>query len=265
MGINMKSNNSTDLSLKSFLKNFATEAFHIDSRIIRTLIALLTKPGYLTVAYLKSSEEKYIQPLKLYFVINFIFFLIIPILSTSQFQIFSFSLKSLSGSNHIYQNIIREQIQANDVSEEIYEERFNAHLKYNQPAFVFLIIPFFALILNIVHFKNNQYYLEHLFFSVHFLSFFLLSLLVIISLYRILTFGLNYLSVSSGYVALIILVALFMWLSIYLFVSLRTFYKNRILSSILKFPVLLTGFFLAIGVYTQFLFFYTIIALKWGY
>lgn len=265
MGINMKSNNSTDLSLRSFLKDLITEVFHIDSRIIKTLLALLTKPGYLTLAYLKSSNEKFIPPLKLYFIINFIFFLLIPILNTPQFQIFSFSLKSLSGSNQTYQNIINEQIKAKDLSKEIYEERFNANLKYNQPAFVFLIIPLFALVLNITNLKNNRHYLEHLFLSVHFLSFFLIILLIAIFLYRTLKFVLNYLSISSGYVALIIIIALFMCLSVYLFLALRTYYENGILSSILKLPVLLTGLFLAIGVYTQFLFFYTIIALKWGY
>ena len=261
----MKSNNPTDLSLKAFAKSFTAEAFHVDSRIIRTLYALFIKPGHLTLAYFKTSERQYVQPLKFYFVINFIFFLITPILNTPHFQVFSFSMKSLSGRNQIYQKIIKEQIQAIDVSEEIYEERFNAHLKYNQPAFVFLIIPFFALILNMVNFKNKRYYIEHLIFSIHFLSFFLLFLLIIISLFRALTFGLNYFTVSNGLVGLIIIVVFIIWLSIYLVVATRAVYKNRILPSILKSIILFVGFIVTMGGYTQFLFFYTILALKLGY
>lgn len=261
----MKSDNTTDLSLKVVAKSFTKEVFHIDRRIIKTLYTLFIKPGQLTLAYFKTSERRYIQPLKLYFAINFIFFLITPILNTPHFQVFSFSMKSIIGSNQIYQKIIKEQIRTIDVSEEIYEERFNAHLKYNQPAFIFLVIPFFALILNMLNFKNKRYYIEHLIFSVHYLSFFLLFLLVIISLYRVLAFVLKCFSVSSGVVGSILFFAIIMGLLIYLVVATRAFYKNRILPSILKASILFLGFIVTIGVYLQFLFFYTILALKWGY
>ena len=261
----MESENSTDLSFKVFLKNFTTEAFHIDGRIIRTTCALIVKPGYLTLAYFNNSTKKYIQPLKLYFAINLLFFLLIPLLTTSQFKVFNISMKSLTGSNQIYQEMIKNQIQAKDVSEVIYEERFNAHLKYNQPALVFIIIPFFALVLKIVNFKSKRYYVEHLFFSIHFLSTFLLFLLIIISLYRFLTFGLKFFSISIGVVALIILAIFVILLAIYLMVAIKKYYKNRTLLSTFKSIILLTSFLLIFGGYTQFLFFYTILALKWGY
>ncbi|MCB9248677.1 MAG: DUF3667 domain-containing protein [Ignavibacteriales bacterium] len=131
-----------NLSFKLFLKNFFTEVVSIDNRIINTLKILISKPGYLTYLHFNSSEEKYIPPIKLYFIINFVFFLVIPILTTSQFQIFNFNLESLSGRNQIYQNIVNEEIQASNVTQEIYTERFNAHIKYNQPALIFLIVPF---------------------------------------------------------------------------------------------------------------------------
>ncbi|MFH2002835.1 MAG: DUF3667 domain-containing protein [Planctomycetota bacterium] len=261
----MKSLDSKDLSLKSFFKNFASEVFHIDGRIGMTLIALLAKPGYLTLAYFNSWEEKYVQPLKLYFVINFIFFLIVPILTTPQFQIFHFSLKSLTGSNQKYQSIIKEQIQASDVSKEIYEERFDSHLKYSQPAFVFITIPFFALLLGLLNIRNRRFYLEHLLFSLHFFSYLLLSLLVTLSLYRILILGCRFLSVPDESVAVILLFGMFLWISAYLFISSGRFYKDEIASRIIKFPILMTGIFATLGLYSQFLFFYTIMALKWGY
>jgi hypothetical protein len=258
----MKSKKSNDLSFVSFLKYFAAEVFQVDSRISRTIITLLTKPGYLTLEYFKSSKEKYVQPLRLYFIINFVFFLIVPILSTPQFQIFSFNLKSLSSNNKVYKNIVNEQIRENNVSAEIYEERFNAHLKYNQPALVFLIVPLFALLLKIVFFNKKRYYLEHLFFSFHFLSFFLISLLIAIFLYRFSTFILSLSSVSSGFIAAVILILLLLWLVFYLFLSVKTFYMENILSNVIKFPFVFVGFFISLGVYTQFLFFYTIIALN---
>ena len=60
MDKNMKSDNTTDLSLKVVVKSFTKEAFQIDRRIIKTLYTLFIKPGQLTLAYFKTSERRYI-------------------------------------------------------------------------------------------------------------------------------------------------------------------------------------------------------------
>lgn len=260
-----KQKSPEDLSLKLFIKNLASEVFHLDSRIVQTLSVLFKKPGYLTSIYFAVSEKKYIQPLKLYFVINFIFFLLIPVLNTPQFQIFNFNMSSLTGSNKTYKEIIEYGIKSSNVSKEIYEERFNAHLKYNQPAFLFVIIPFFALLLNIVNLRNKKYYLEHLIFSVHFLSFVLLSLLIIISLFRFIKLFPGTFSIANVYLGFIIIAVIALSLVIYLFFSIREYYKSKIIVSLIKSVILFTGFIFTIVVYVKFLFFYTVLALNFGY
>ena len=254
--------NNNNLSFIEFLKNFFTEVVSIDNRIINTLKILISKPGHLTYLHFNSTEEKHIPPIKLYFIINFVFFLLIPILTTSQFQIFSFSLESLSGRNQIYQNIVKGEIQESNVTPEIYTERFNAHIKYNQPALIFLIVPFFALLLKIIFFTKKRYYLEHLYFALDYLSFFLISLTLATIIYRILTFGLSFLSGSQGVVLMVIPIVFLIGLFIYLYVSLKTFYKNTTLFNVIVYPFILVGFFISIGVYVQFLFFYTVLVLK---
>ncbi len=261
----MKSKKPDDLSFLSFLKHFVAEVFQIDSRISRTLLTLLKEPGMLTVKYFSPSKNNYIPPVRLYFIINFLFFLLIPVLSTPQFQVFSFNLKSLTAGNGTYQEIINNQINESNVSAEIYEERFNAHLKYNQPAMVFIIIPLFALTLKLVFANKKRFYLEHLFFSFHFLTFFLIGLLLAISLYRFSIFILKFFSVSAGSVAIVILLSLLVWFLYYLFTSLKRFNKESSLSTLLKFPFAFTGFVISLAIYVQFLFFYTFIALKWSY
>lgn len=257
-------NNNKNISFRLFLKNFFTEVVSIDSRIINTLKILISKPGHLTYLHFNSPEEKHIPPIKLYFIINFVFFLVIPILTTSQFQIFNFSLKSLSNAP-FSQNIVQEEIQESNVTQEIYEERFNAHIKYNQPALIFLIVPFFALLLKIIFLTKKRYYLEHLYFALDYLSFFLINLTLATITYRILTFSLSFLPGSQGVVVIVISIALLIGLSTYLFLSLKTFYKNTTLSNIIVYPFILVGFFISIGVYVQFLFFYTVLVLKLSY
>lgn len=252
----------TDLSLRGFIKKFSAEFFYVDHRIRRTFSMLLCKPGYLTTSYFQVSDEKFIQPLKLYFTINFIFFLLAPQLSTSQFQVFNFNLKTLTSSNQTYQKIVQGQQQARQLSSEIYVERFNAHIKYNQPAFVFLLIPVFALILNLVQIRKKYYFVQHLIFSTHFVSFFLLSVLIILVLYRISTYLLKLFSLSTGLVTIFLFVAVFVGLLIYLLIGLRSFYNEKWFPSIFKGFILFFGFLSTMGLYIQFLFFYTILALK---
>ncbi len=246
-------------SLKNFVKNLTSELFDFDKRILKTICALFFNPGKLSAVYFSDQKEKFLQPLKLYFAINFLFFFLAPLLSTPQFQIFNFNLQSIIGSNQVYQKIIDEEIRDAGVSREIYTERFNAHLKYNQPAFIFLVVPIFALILYLANFRKRQFYSESFIFASHFLSFFLLFLLIVISIYHILSLFFH------SIISIILIFFLFVSLIVYLFISLRTFFKNKILPTIVKSIFLFIAFFFVIGLYVQFLFFYTILALKWGY
>jgi hypothetical protein len=49
---------------------------HADSRLWRTLIPLVTRPGYLTLQYIQGHRAKFLPPLRLYLVISVIFFLV---------------------------------------------------------------------------------------------------------------------------------------------------------------------------------------------
>ncbi|NOZ61428.1 MAG: DUF3667 domain-containing protein [Calditrichaeota bacterium] len=262
----MKSEKPTDdLSLKNFSKKFTAEIFHIDKRIFKTIAALFFKPGELAASYFSDKRERFVQPLKLYFAINFVFFFLAPLLNTHQFQVFNFNLKSIVGGNQTYQKIIANQTHAANVSREIYEERFDAHLKYNQPAFVFLVVPIFALFLYLLNFKKRRFYAENFIFAAHFLSFFLLLLLSLISLFHIFAFILKAIGTSQSTIGQILVLLVILIPVVYLFFALRKFYRNKIILAIVKAIFLFVSFLFVIGIYVQFLFFYTILALKWAY
>jgi hypothetical protein len=50
----------------------------LDGRVLRTLPALLLRPGRLTRAYLKGKRARYMPPFRLYIIASLIFFLLIP-------------------------------------------------------------------------------------------------------------------------------------------------------------------------------------------
>jgi len=61
--------------------HFAGEAFesisHADSRLWRTLLYLLTKPGFLTREFFAGRRVRYLPPFRLYLVISVLFFLVV--------------------------------------------------------------------------------------------------------------------------------------------------------------------------------------------
>ncbi len=263
---NIDSSPKHNLSFTAFIKRFSREAFYIDSRLFRTIHSLLTRPGHLTVSYFKEHDNKFIQPLKLYFAINLIFFLLVPLLTTARFQIFSFTMESIGDNIPAYQTIIENQIQSNGISFEIYNERFNAHLKYNQPALVFIIIPLYAILIHLVNLKMKRFFIEHLLFSTHFFSFFLLATMTILISFRSISAVMRLFSNGSdSVIAIVVLLTYLCWLPIYMFLCLKRFYELKAGAAVLKTFLLMVGFIIPFGIYVHFLFFFTILALNLGY
>jgi hypothetical protein len=62
-------------SLGHFVGVAAEDLTHADSRLWRTLLALLTKPGMLTREFLAGRRASYLPPVRLYLVVSVVFFL----------------------------------------------------------------------------------------------------------------------------------------------------------------------------------------------
>ena len=79
-----------------FLSEAVEDLTHADSRVWRTLIALLFRPGFLTQEFLEGRQVRYLPPVRLYLVVSVIFFLIAGLESriSSQAVILSYSGKS---------------------------------------------------------------------------------------------------------------------------------------------------------------------------
>jgi hypothetical protein len=135
------------------------ETFDFDSRVARTLAALLIKPGFLTLEYCAGRRAKYSPPLRLYLLVSVLFFL------------------SLTLQRGFLPNIIVQEAPA--VSEaastentaddplgalEVYPELADAVRDY-APVLIFLLLPVFALLLKM--FYRHRFYFEHLIYALH--------------------------------------------------------------------------------------------------
>lgn len=65
------------------VKHFVADIFHYDSQFLTTLKYLLFKPGFLSREYMAGKRVRYVNPIKLYVFISFVFFFW-PVLAATQ-------------------------------------------------------------------------------------------------------------------------------------------------------------------------------------
>src|SRR5688572_11245293 len=73
-------------SMKVFFSHMLDELFDMDSKAIKTVRYLITKPGFLTEEYWKGHIKRYLLPLKFYLFIAFVFYLMIVFVAPADLQ-----------------------------------------------------------------------------------------------------------------------------------------------------------------------------------
>jgi hypothetical protein len=114
-----------------------------------------------------------------------------------------------------------------------YKERLIENIMHSFPKILFWSLPFFALILNILYFRHRQYfYVSHGIFAIHvYCATFILILAAIL---------MNALSDWLGWgwfkvVSVLVQLALWFYIMIYLYKAMRGFYKQRRAKTFLKY------------------------------
>jgi hypothetical protein len=236
-------NHSLNVPLKHFFLELLEGTIHFDTKSIKTFLALLFKPGHLTIQYNEGKRVRYVPPLRLYIFISFLFFIVINILpgksdhgenkSTLNYEISSIGSKDLEGldESKIDSLLIARRVDPDGFEEYLVRQlwkvanggknEFSHFWIKNISYMLFVLMPFFGWLVYNFHRKRKRYYFEYLIFSVHFHCFLFLELLV-------------FFLVISIWFNIFILILFLIWALIYLYKSLRRcFYQNR-LSVILK-------------------------------
>jgi hypothetical protein len=168
--------------------HFLADYFHFDSKFIRSVVPLFTKPGFLTKQYWEGKRVRYIHPLRLYFFITIIFMLA----TTYFYHHFGQELKGTviqSNTKITYDSTdvdttkldpAQQKIKAEEAAKasKAYAEnamkklgggidRFFHDLKYIS----FFLLPLYALIFKFLYFRKKRFYVDHLVYTLHLQSF----------------------------------------------------------------------------------------------
>jgi hypothetical protein len=185
-------------------------AFALDAKAPRTLFFLMFRPGFLSAEYRAGRINRYVHPVKLFWMSTLIFFalLIFQITNSKNNDKDIISVKSnetVQSNDTVQSNETAQQRNINfsfsssktsslsinmddpetikQKSDETMNILINALSKY-APYITFLFIPIFALMLVLFFWRKKYYYVSHLTFTVHFHTFLWIfwSLLMLINI-----------------------------------------------------------------------------------
>ncbi len=249
------------LSFKDLFSDFLEEILDVDSRVLRSLRMLFTRPGFLTTEYIKGRRISYLPPVRIYLVASILFFLMLSLNTLiPSFQNSNF-FKELSKTGDIdealnnamesqVQTLTGEQLESEDsdlpqmdpdssssgmavtVGEnqfDVQQRDFLVNFSDNFAKMMFLLLPVAALQLKLLYWRRKKLYIEHLIFSLH-VHAFIFSLLI-------LTVILDFKLVMW----VVILASL-----VYLYLAMKNYYKQSHPKTFTKMLLLLFSYGLAI-------------------
>ncbi|MEL6561779.1 MAG: DUF3667 domain-containing protein [Bacteroidota bacterium] len=250
-----KEETSENLTLNKFIKSNASVMFGLDRRLWSTLKLLLLYPGRLTKEFTNGNEEKYTAPTTLYFTTNLLFFLLQPIINKGYVRILNFSYKGFTKNEGLYQKLITDDLQLSGLSEIVYEVKFDAFITYNQPALIFIMIPFLAIFLKVFELRKPTKVIDHIVQAFHFMSYFLIVFLLITASANLVAFLLD----GTGLVITISSLVFIASIIAYMARSFSITSNNSIIISIVKALVFFVFFFVLFFGYVNMLIFFTIL------
>jgi hypothetical protein len=238
-------------SLWHFLQVAAEDVTHADSRLWRTLWALLFKPGYLTHEFLAGRRAGYLPPVRLYLVLSVAFFLCAS-LSRPQVVQLSTSDTGVPKAVHVVpldqaSNIPGSSARPGESPAERsarecamigftgpfqalspamqkaclkirgdHARSLVAAIRHNLPRTMFLFLPLLAGFMMLMYWRPRHYYVEHLLLLLHNHALVFLILPLAWGLSALLPF-------ASGWVDL----AVFLYLVWYMYRSMRVVYGQE--------------------------------------
>ena len=236
-----------------FLQEAAEDLTHADSRLWRTLAALLARPGFLTQEFLEGRRVSYLPPVRLYLVLSVIYFLILALIPQTVDNRVPFAqitvhpmLPTAGRSSPVdaasakrfcasfpdagpWASWLRPRVEANCLA---MMSDNGQHLRqamlHNAGRAMFLLLPLLALVMKVLYRKPARYYVEHLLFFVHNHSF----LFLILGTYALLT------GVGPAWLHTILQPALWIYIAVYFYVSMLRVYGQGWLRTATKLGML---------------------------
>jgi len=159
-----------DLTMKHFLHHGLHELTHLDSKIFRTLRALVFRPGLLTVEYLAGRRQRYVLPLRLFLVIFALNLFLYTRPGAALYDVHF--ITSASSQGKVLEGKLEHSAAKKHITKDALFDQINERWQHNVSLFQLGEVFFFAVWLAVLNWR--RYFVEHLIFALHISSFSLL-------------------------------------------------------------------------------------------
>jgi hypothetical protein len=234
-GCGEKRPEARDLSLRHFFSEAAQELTSVEhSKLFHTIWALLFRPGFLTNEWMAGRRKRYLKPLNLC--------LGILALSLFAFSVYkpvsTFDLESLlkqSGNPEALKPLERLAA-AKKMNVSSLLDRISDKWQHYMSLMPLLIVGAFALVLQLVFIFSRRFFVAHLVFSMHFLSFTTLTTVLLWPVYF-------FIGIKQGPVNYAVMVLKWTVDIVYMYFAVRAVYGLRPALTALASVLLVAGYF----------------------
>jgi hypothetical protein len=244
-------NRARDLSLKHFLHEALAAATDVDSALIGTFRTLIARPGKLSLEYLHGDRHRYLPPFRVFLLCNVVYFMFASRFGSTvltaplreQVGALPYRHVTLAALEHRYHLPPRapNETLATEIKQlpRALVQRFDAATEELGKTILFVLVPVYALLFTLLFLKSGRYFVEHLVFATHFVSFSLLALPAIV-----LAFGgyTSLLTLAWGHPVhstSLLLTGLALALGAYAYAAQRTSYESRPLPALARSAVVI--------------------------
>ncbi len=277
-------NRDSNIPVGAFVYEFFANYLSVDSKIGRSVVPFLFKPGCLTNQFNQGKRVSYVHPLRLYLIISVVFFFLATLLVKQSWEQTSFTIEhnpiiydtdsvtsaQLTSKWSAFRQIMEDRSftdqqaidslnsvavsngwELPDVNSFLGERNlfrqtrkvmqnglniFSTYLIQNLPVMMFVLLPFFALLLKWLYSRRKVLYVQHLVHALHLHSFAFLLFALLILCY--LTFNIS--SSANDWLEFIV----FLLLIAYIYASFLRVYQQSLWKTGLKILLLGSMYFL---------------------
>lgn len=224
-----------DLSIRRFALEAIQEITSLEhSKLLRTVAALIFRPGFLASEYFSGRRVRYVKPFALALAVLAIHLFAFSVSnSVSMYDVGKFAATQkqlLAGSRADEGALVSTQIEreaaARGVSGPVVEQEVNDDWARNASLMQIPLILLFAFALQLVHIRSRRYFVEHLVFSMYAISFAVLTVVLMWPIYY-------FLGTSLGTGTAIVAIAKNIVDATWLVLATRTFYRRSLKKSVL--------------------------------
>lgn len=237
-----------DFSMAKFLTQTLGHLVHFDSKLLRSVWLLFSKPGFLTAEWMAGRRVNYMKPLQLFVVAGLLFYFFLP-----NVQAYFSTPRDLSAGfrehnmllntfHYDFGKVLTEKARASGLEEQTLARSVAVSASQQSKTWLFCIIPLWGLLIYLFFHSKIPWLAPHLIFAMHGLIFYILFDLSIHAILYI--FGIPDI---GKYIMLVLLSVLLA----YQILAVRRVYGSAWPETILKTMGLLAGFVIILLLYRQ--------------